>query len=461
MATPAIRADDVAVEPPGEGHGGARAFDEHRPPLRALVDECVHCGFCLPTCPTYALWREEMDSPRGRIYLMKLALDGQAELSDAFVGHFDACLGCMACVSACPSGVRYDQLIEATRAQIERRYRRPLGDRLFRALVFAIFPHPRRLRALALPLRFYQRSGLRALVRRSGLLRLLPARLRAMEAMLPPLGRRAPRAAGAVGAASGPTAPAPRRPRVGLLLGCVQSVFFEDVNAATTRVLAADGWEVVLPRAQGCCGALALHVGREAEAMQAARQTIDAFDAAGVDVVAVNAAGCGSAMKDYGRLLADDPVYAERARTFAAKCRDISEVLAGDAPGVGRAPRRELPLRVAYHDACHLQHAQGVRGEPRRLLAAIPGLQLVELPDPAICCGSAGVYSLLQPTPARELGDRKAAAIVGLEVDAVATGNPGCALQLRAALERAGRPLPVVHVVQVLDAAVNGTAIGE
>ena len=232
------------------------------------------------------------------------------------------------------------------------------------------------------------------------------------------------------------------------------------MNAATARVLAADGWEVVVPRAQGCCGALALHVGREAEAMKAARQTIDAFDAAGVDVVAVNAAGCGSAMKDYGRLLADDPAYAERARAFAAKCRDISEVLAGEPPGMRRAPRRELPLRVAYHDACHLQHAQGVRGEPRRLLAAIPGLQLVELPDPAICCGSAGVYSLLQPTASRDLGDRRAAGIVALEVDAVATGNPGCALQLRAALVRAGRPLPVVHVVQVLDAAVNGTALG-
>jgi glycolate oxidase iron-sulfur subunit len=429
-------------------------FDPHHPPSPELIADCVHCGFCLPTCPTYALWGEEMDSPRGRIYLMKMGLEGGAgaTMSDEFVGHFDKCLGCMACLTACPSGVQYDKLIEATRAQIERKHPRSLSDRLFRNLLFALFPHPRRLRAASLPLWLYQRSGLQRLTRRTGLLRLLPARLRSMEALAPPVH---------LDAFAGPMpelipAQGPRRGRVGMLLGCVQRVFFRHVNDATARVLAAEGFDVVIPRSQSCCGALMVHAGREPDALALARQTIDAFEAASVDSIIINAAGCGSTMKEYGHLLRDDPAYAGRARAFSAKCRDISELLADHPP---RATRHPLPLRVAYHDACHLQHAQRVKLQPRQVLATIPGLQVTEVPEAAICCGSAGIYNLVEPEPAQELGERKATHILTTRPDAVASSNPGCLLQIASSLEKLGRPLPVYHMVELLDASIRNAPL--
>ena len=424
-------------------------FDPHHPPSEELISDCVHCGFCLPTCPTYALWGEEMDSPRGRIYLMNLGLDGAAAMNETYVGHFDKCLGCMACLTSCPSGVQYDKLIEATRAQVERNHPRSLSDRWFRKLLFALFPHPRRLRVVAAPLWLYQRSGLRWLLRRSGLLGVLPARLRSMEGLAPPVSRdafrsRMPEHIPALGQ---------RRGRVGLLTGCVQSVFFRHVNEATARVLAAEAFEVIVPPAQGCCGALMVHAGREDEAIVFARRTIDVFEAADVDTVVINAAGCGSTMKEYGHLLRDDPNYAARAKVLAAKCRDVSEVLAGVEP---RAPRHPLKLRVAYHDACHLQHAQRVKLQPRSCLAMIPGLEVLEVPESAICCGSAGIYNLVEPEAAEELGDRKAENILKTGAEAIVSSNPGCLLQIRAGLERAGRPLPVLHMVELLDASIRG-----
>ena len=429
-------------------------FDPHHPPSERLIADCVHCGFCLPTCPTYALWGEEMDSPRGRIYLMKLGLEGGAgpAMSDAYVGHFDKCLGCMACLTACPSGVQYEKLIEATRAQIERNYPRSLPDRLFRRMLFALFPHPRRLRAASLPLWLYQRSGLRRLTRRSGLLKLLPARLRAMEALAPPVNASAFR---------GPMpevvpAQGPSRGRVGLLLGCVQQVFFRDVNEATARVLAAEGFDVVIPRGQGCCGALMVHAGQEREAQALARQTIAVFEAAGVETVVINAAGCGSSTKEYRHLLRDDPAYAERAAAFSAGCRDVSEVLA-DAPP--RAPRHPLPLRVAYHDACHLQHAQRVKLQPRQVLATIPGLRVLEVPEAAICCGSAGIYNLVEPEAAQALGRRKAGHVASTGAEAVVSSNPGCLLQIRSTLEQIGRPAPCYHLVELLDASIRNAPL--
>ena len=427
-------------------------FDAHHPPSGELISDCVHCGFCLPTCPTYALWGEEMDSPRGRIYLMNLGLGGAAELTDTYVGHFDKCLGCMACLTSCPSGVQYDKLIEATRAQVERNYPRSFTDRWFRRLLFALFPHPGRLRAAAAPLWLYQRTGLQWLMRRSGLLNLLPARLRSMESLAPPVTlaafrRRMPERIPAQGQ---------RRGTVGLLAGCVQSVYFRHANDATARVLAAEGYDVVVPAAQGCCGALMVHAGQEDEAIVFARRTIDTFDAAGVDTVVINAAGCGSTMKEYGHLLRDDPTYAARAKAFSARCRDISEVLADSAP---RAPRHPLAMRVAYHDACHLQHAQRVKLQPRQVLAGIPGLAVVEIPESAICCGSAGIYNLVEPEAARELGDRKAGHILKTGAEAIVSSNPGCLLQIRAALQRGGHLLPVYHMVELLDASIRGEAL--
>jgi glycolate oxidase iron-sulfur subunit len=376
---------------------------------------------------------------------MELGTRNETPLDRDYVEHFDRCLGCMACLTSCPSGVQYDRLLEATRFQIERRFPRSAREQLFRQILFSLFPYPMRLRLLGLPLWAYQRTGLQSLVRR-----LLPPRLRSMHDLTPPLTLRS---------LFHPLrhAPSPKgkaRLRVGLLLGCVQSVFFDDVNRATARVLAAEGCEVILPPHQGCCGALMLHAGEESAAIQFARNTIDAFDAANVDVIAINAAGCGSAMKEYPHLLRDEPRYARRAQAFSAKCRDISEILTTLEL---RAPRHPLPLRVAYHDACHLQHAQRITSQPRQLLRAIPNLDLLEIEDPALCCGSAGIYNLLQPDAARDLGLRKARHVLATGAQAVASGNPGCTLQLRTSLAALGHPLPVLHWIQLLDASLAGT----
>jgi len=430
---------------------GCGAFDAQRPPAASLVNECVHCGFCLPTCPTYALWGEEMDSPRGRIYLMKLALEGQVRLDSTFVAHMDNCLGCMACVTACPSGVKYDKLIEATRAQIERNYDRPTLDGLLRRMIFDVFPRPERLRLLLGPMRIYQSSRLQSLIRRSGLLKLLPGSLQAMEALMPSTSAKASDAdLPECGQAQGE-----RRLRVGLLLGCVQRVLFPEVNAATARVLAAEGCEVVIPRNQCCCGALMIHAGEEKEALNYARRNIDAFERAQVEVVVINAAGCGSNMKDYGYLLRDDPKYAKRAKAFSARCRDISEFVAELEP---RAPRHPIPLKVAYHDSCHLQHAQSLRTQPRAVLGKIPELQLLEVAEAPLCCGSAGIYNLVRPGPAKELGDRKVRNVLATTPDIVASGNPGCLLQLRSGIRLAGSQVPVVHTVELIDASIRGIA---
>jgi glycolate oxidase iron-sulfur subunit len=420
----------------------ARAFDTHRPPRLDLIETCVHCGFCLPTCPTYApLWDEEMDSPRGRIVLMREGLEEGSVLSDTMVLHLDRCLGCMACVSSCPSGVRYDLLLADTRPQIERNAVRSPAERLYRRALFEAFTHPGRLRASVPLLAVAQRTGLlRALARsRSPRLRTL-ARLGGAVRPGAPLARLPERL--------GHTQP---RARVGLLLGCVQRVFFQRVNAATARVLHAEGYEVRAPRRPRCCGALQFHSGDEAPARALAKETIAAF--ADCDLVAVNAAGCGSAMREYGYLLADEPEWAERAASFSAKVRDVTELLAEAEP---RAERRALPLRVAYHDACHLAHAQAVRAQPRALLRAIPELELLEPREWEICCGSAGLYNLLQPEPASELGRRKAANLLATGAEAIAAANPGCALQIAPYLADAGHPLPIHHPVELVDASIRG-----
>ncbi len=390
-----------------------------------------------------------MDSPRGRISLMKMASEGEVGMTDAFTTHMDRCLGCMACVTACPSGVQYDKLIEATRPQIERHHPRNLWDRLFRNLIFSLFPYPTRLRLLTPLLWLYQKSGAKRLLETPTAKRLIPARLLGMEAILPSIRLTSLLSQPKVFNRTKQT----KRRRVGLLSGCIQRVFFDDVNAATIRVLTAEGCDVVIPPTQGCCGALSVHAGREEEGLRFARSLIDTFEAWAVDTVVVNVAGCGSNLKEYGYLLRDDPEYAERAKAFSESVRDITELLAELAPV---APRHPINLRVAYHDACHLANAQGIRKQPREVLRAIPGLELTDIPEAEICCGSAGTYNLLEPKTANQLGERKAENILSTNPDLIATANPGCLLQIQASLQRLDKPIPALHPVQLVDASIRG-----
>jgi glycolate oxidase iron-sulfur subunit len=431
--------------------------------LRDLAGDCVHCGFCLPVCPTYQLWGEEMDSPRGRIHLMTQVLDG-AELNDATAEHLDRCLGCMACVPACPSGVRYDRLIEAARTWVEDAGERPeraddefhrtLRGRATRSAIFAVFPHPRRLRLLARPLRAAQRLGLDDLVRRSALPERLSPQLAAAMRLAPPRPGKVPALPHFVAARG------ERRAVVGMLTGCVQGVFFPQVNTATARVLSAEGCDVHIPQGQGCCGALSLHAGRKQEAVRLAKHTITTFERAGVDTIVVNSAGCGSAMKEYGQLLSGEPDWAGRAAALAAKVSDFAEFLAAlTGPGGRDAPRHPLPVTAVYQDACHLGHAQGIKAQPRALLREIPELTLTETGDGGVCCGSAGVYNLLQPQTARELGDRKAATIQATGAQLLISANPGCTLQIASALAAQGVTMPVAHTAQVLDASIRGLPV--
>ena len=419
------------------------AFDTHRPPAESDLRTCVHCGFCLPTCPTYLLWGEEMDSPRGRIVLMDAALREADVISSAMATHWDRCLGCMACVTACPSGVPYDRLIEATRPQVERNYPRTRRERARRRALFAACTHPGRLRVLAPLAGVASRAGIRRLGRAlpdtsfvGAVLRLAPGRgsLRRLPELTPAQGR--------------------VRGRVGLMQGCVARVFFHDTNVATAAVLAAEGFEVHAPRRPRCCGALMLHSGYEEEALALARELVAAFEP--YETVLVNAAGCGSSLKDYGRLLADDTAWAERAASFSAKVSDVTEFLASVEP---LAPRGPVPLRVAYHDACHLAHAQGIRDQPRSLLASVPRLELAEPAEWEVCCGSAGLYNLLQPSAAADLGRRKAANVAATGAEVMAAANPGCSLQIATYLEEAGRPIPVVHPIELLERSLAAAAL--
>jgi glycolate oxidase iron-sulfur subunit len=367
-----------------------------------------------------------MDSPRGRIHLMDARLDGAIALNSTVATHFDRCLGCMACLSSCPSGVRYDRLIESTRAAVEREYERPFGDRLVRGLLFRVLPYPGRMRAA---------------------LRLAPlGRFIPMPKRFAPLVEIAPRwrGKGEVPALT-PAAGVPHA-RVGLLTGCVQSAVFPDVNAATARVLAADGFEVVAPP-QGCCGALSVHAGRLEEGKAFARKLIDAFT--NVDLVVVNSSGCGSHLKELGWLLGD-----ERAEAFSAKVRDVGELLATVPP---RAPRHPLPLKVALQDSCHLRHAQRLPLSSSASLARIPGLEVVEPAEQDLCCGSAGIYNVVQAEAARELGDRKAGHVLATGAQAYASANPGCLVQVSQALRRARQPLPALHPVELIDASIHNS----
>ena len=422
-------------------------------PGRDLVEDCVHCGFCLPHCPTYQSWGEEMDSPRGRIDLMRGLRDGKLQMTPTVASHFDRCLGCLACMTACPSGVKYDVLIEETRAKVEHTHRRSFGERFFRGMVFALFPRPGRLRVVGAFLLLYARTGLQWLVRRSGLIRLLPSNLQQMEALTPEIGwsdltRQLPERTPPAG---------PARARVGVVAGCVQRVFFPGVNDATVRVLAAEGCEVLVPRGQGCCGALSMHSGRDEESLGYARKLIARFEQTPVDAIVINAAGCGSQLKDYARLFRNDPVWAERARAFSAKVKDVHEFLV--ALGPPRATRHPIAARVTYHDACHLAHGQRIRSQPRALLRSIPSLELVDVADGEQCCGSAGTYNLFQPESADEVGERKVAAVLRTRPEILASANPGCTLHIQRLLKARGMSLRAAHPVEILDASIRGQGL--
>jgi glycolate oxidase iron-sulfur subunit len=414
------------------------------------VDRCVHCGLCLAYCPTFSELGTEMDSPRGRIVLVKSLAEGRIRLTDSAVAHLDLCLGCRACETVCPSGVPYGQLIEAARAEIERQRPGGLLRRLFRWTNFSLLlAHPRLLRLAAAGLRFYQVSGLRALLRTSGLLRLLPASLRHWEPLLPEL----PPAAARAPLPEVTSAHGARRARVGLLTGCIQQVAFGPQNRATARVLARNGAEVVAPRAQTCCGALHAHAGEHATALDLARRTIEVFEQANVEAVIVNTSGCGAHMKSYGLLLAGDPAWRERAVRFAARVRDVSEFLAEEPL---RGPLAPVTRTVTYHDPCHVAHGQKIRMQPRALLAQVPGLRVVELKESDWCCGSAGTYNLTQPEMATRLQERKIAHVRATGADAVVTANPGCIIQIAQGLAAKGSPVQVLHIVEILDQAYGG-----
>ncbi|QBE67793.1 (Fe-S)-binding protein [Synechococcus sp. WH 8101] len=407
------------------------------------TDPCIHCGFCLPTCASYRVLGTEMDSPRGRIHTLKAIEAGELSLDATVASHFDSCLGCFACVSACPSGVRYDQLIEATRPKLNTDELRSPWQQSFRQLLLAVLPYPKRLRALLTPLRAYAGGPLQTLARRAGLPRWLGPQLEAMEALLPPL------------AAEGfrdrfpllNPARGERRGRVGLVLGCVQRCFDPDVNQATVAVLQANGFEVVIPADQGCCGAVSHHQGQLEQTRELASELVRSFSTAagveGLDAVLVAASGCGHTMKAYGELLN------EGQSGFPYPVLDVHEFLA--ARGLSDAFRRSLqplPIAVAYHDACHMIHGQGITAQPRQLLRAIPELELREATEVGVCCGSAGIYNLVQPAEAAELGQIKAQDLSGTGASVIASANIGCSLQLRRHLEVDGPE--VLHPMQLL-----------
>ncbi|MEM6612318.1 MAG: heterodisulfide reductase-related iron-sulfur binding cluster [Cyanobacteria bacterium P01_C01_bin.72] len=430
-------------------------FDPQDPPKPELIDSCVHCGFCLATCPSYRIIGKEMDSPRGRIYLMDAINQGEATIDTTTTQHFDSCLGCLACVTTCPSGVQYDQLIAATRPQIERNLTRSLPDRLIRSLIFNLFPYPNRLRNLLPFFWLYQKSGLQRLVRQAGLLNKFVPRLAAMEAILPVVNS----SAWSSHLSDIIPAQGEKRYRVGMILGCVQRLFFSPVNEATVRVLTANGCEVVIPPTQGCCAALPAHQGQEAQAQALARQMIDSFADQDLDAIIINAAGCGHTLKEYGHILANDPQYHQKAVDFSRQVKDIQEFLAEIELSSELHPITSTELNLVYQDACHLLHGQKISLQPRQLLQQIPGVKLHEPLDASLCCGSAGIYNMLQPETADELGRQKAKNLVDTGAKVIASPNPGCSLQIQKHLDQQGSKVRLLHPIELLDYSIRGEKI--
>ncbi len=432
----------AAVEPESfRGFSGPDA-----PPID-VIRSCVHCGFCLPACPTYRLTMRERSSPRGRISLIKSVSEGKLDIMDAtFQEEMYLCLNCRACESACPSGVKYGELVETARAQIEMAMKRPPQVRAARAAAFnGAFADMRRFRMLSRGLKLYQRSGVQSAVRKSGVLKLM--KMESQEAMLPSLSDEF-----LIPGQEHWLAEGERRGTVALLAGCVMSTAYAEVHRATARVLARNGFDVIVPPGQGCCGALAVHSGDLEAGRATARVNIEAFSHVEIDAVLVNSAGCGAAMKEYDFLLRNDPAYAESARRFSGNVQDVTEFLV--AQGLTAEPGR-LEMTVTYQEPCHLVHAQRVSAQPRALLAAIPGLTLVEMPESSLCCGSAGIYNLLQPDMSSQLLQRKLDNAGRTGAPTIVSANPGCMLQLQSGLRQRGTDTDVVHIMTLLDQAYS------
>jgi glycolate oxidase iron-sulfur subunit len=415
-----------------------------------LFLDCVHCGLCTASCPTYVETGNENDSPRGRIYLMRGVTDGRIDLTPQVRRHLELCLDCRACETACPSGVQYGKLIEPFRIAMseESRGNENPHDWFHRWILFGLFPYPGRMRKALLPARIAQWLRLDKLAEAMGLVSLLPSRLRQLVRQLPPLEKSLP--------ALPPVLPAigRRRARVALFTGCVSDVMYRSTNWATARVLQQNGCDVVVPSGQVCCGAIHFHAGSEAPARKLADTNVRAFDANSVDAVIVNVAGCGAMLKDYGHHWHDDR-QAQR-KEFVDKVRDISEFL--DGLGLVK-PEGELPFKATYHDACHLGHAQKIKEAPRRLLAQIPGLQLVDLPETELCCGAAGTYNLTEPEMAGRLSERKLKNILSTGAQVVVTGNVGCLMQIAREARQQGQRLKVVHPIDLLDLSYRGASL--
>lgn len=443
--SPADLREQTPVDSPVELHG----FSGPDKPQYEDYSRCVHCGLCLNHCPTYRLWHQEADSPRGRIRQMQLVDQGKMELGESFVTHIDRCLDCRACETACPSGVEYGNLVEMARAQIAQNYKRPLASRVARDVVYRrLLPYPKRIATAARFLKFYQRSGLAALARATGILRLLG--LQEREKLLPQIDSKF------FFGEIGKTFPAQgaRRARMAFFAGCIAQVTFSDLNRATIRVLQANGCEVVVPAGQGCCGALPMHAGVRDVAKELARANFHAFLEQDFDAIITNAAGCGSTLKEYTHLFPAGDPGREQAENFAKKTRDVTEFLA--ELGL-TAPMREVPLRVTYQDSCHLAHGQKVREAPRKLIRAVPGVEFVEMPLADQCCGSAGVYNVTETEASLELLALKMGYAKESKARAIVTANPGCILQLRAGASIHGTGQEVLHVVELLDRALSNS----
>ncbi len=422
-------------------------FDDIDKPSKKIVDDCVHCGFCLSACPTYIETGNELDSPRGRIYLMGSVLEEKIPLGDTVVEHLDKCLGCLACETACPSGVEYRFLIESSRAQIERNYKRSVSDKLFRGMLFSVLPYPKKLGRMLPLLYFYNKSGMRKVVNSFGILKKLSSSLHRMEQMIPDVD--------SISIKKYPEVIPPvneKKYRVALLTGCVQNVFFSATNISSINVLSKLGCEVVIPGDQACCGALSVHSGRLEEGREFARKVVDIFSSLDVDAFVINSAGCGSAIKEYSDLLSQDRDYSQKARKLADKTKDIMEFI--DEIGINQ-DYNNLNMKITYQDACHISHGQNIRSAPRNILSRIPGLEILEMKNSDTCCGSAGVYNILQPDLAEDILSKKIENIENTKAEYVVAGNPGCLIQIQKGLRENNRNLGIAHPIEILDKALK------